>query len=63
MSDAPDVADLLSKLPFPVARAAAVAFDESMTPQVRPWNVPHALYQTLRMLTLPVEAQYLDAPT
>ncbi|GMU41974.1 MAG: hypothetical protein AMXMBFR23_28400 [Chloroflexota bacterium] len=62
MAGSDEVRELIERLPYPVARAAAVAFDEGATPQLRLWNVPHAAYQALRMVTLPVVAQYLDAP-
>ena len=55
---------LIDELPFPVARPAAVAFDESVEvpAQLKVWDLMFTAYQALRMVSLPVVSQYLDHP-
>jgi tetratricopeptide (TPR) repeat protein len=64
MPPAATIDHLIATLPYPVARPAAVAFGQIQgpSPQTRLWDVSFAAYQILRMATLPVAADYLEAP-
>ncbi len=59
-----DSRELVGRLPYPVAQPAAVALGlvTEASWQTRVWDLVFTGYQALRMATLPVVAEYLDAP-